>query len=36
MQPLSGTIQYVMDQLQIDLVYQLKGQMLSSLMSNSQ
>ena len=36
MQPLSGAIQYVMDQSQIDLVYQLMGQMLSSLMSNSQ
>ena len=36
MQPLSGAIQFVMDQLQIDLVYRLVGQMLGSLMSDSQ
>ena len=36
MQPLSGAIQYVMDQFQIDLVYWLMGRMLGSLMSDSQ
>ena len=35
MQPLSGAIQYVMDQSQIDLVYWLMCRMLGSLMSNS-
>ena len=35
MQPLSGTIQFVMDQLQIDPVYRLMGRMLGSLMSDS-
>ena len=35
MQPLSGAIQCVMDQSQIDPVYRLKGRMLGSLMSNS-
>ena len=36
MQPLSGTIQFVMDQSQVDPVYRLKGRMLGLLMSNSQ
>ena len=35
MQPLSGAIQFVMDQSQIDPVYWLMGQMLGLLMSNS-
>ena len=35
MQPLSGAIQYVMDQSQIDPVYWLMGRMLGSLMSDS-
>ena len=35
MQPLSGAIQFVMDQSQIDPVYRLVGQMLGSLMSDS-
>ena len=35
MQPLSGTIQYMMDQSQIDPVYRLMGQMLGSLVSDS-
>ena len=35
MQPLSGAIQFVMDQSQIDPVYRLKGRMLGSLMSDS-
>ena len=35
MQPLSGAIEYVMDQSQIDLVYQLMGRMLGLLMSDS-
>ena len=34
-QPLSGTIQSVMDQSQIDLVYRLMGRVLGSLMSDS-
>ena len=36
MQPLSGAIQYMMDQSQIDPVYWLMGRMLGLLMSDSQ